>query len=35
VRELGKTAVFVTHDLHEATLLGSKIALMEKGRVVF
>ena len=35
VRELGKTAVFVTHDLGEAMLLGSKIALMEKGRVVF
>jgi osmoprotectant transport system ATP-binding protein len=35
VRELGKTAVFVTHDLHEAMLLGSQIALMEKGKVVF
>ena len=35
VREMGKTAVFVTHDLHEATLLGSRIALMEKGRIVF
>jgi len=35
VRELGKTAVFVTHDLREAMLLGSKIALLEKGRVVF
>ena len=34
VRDLGKTAVFVTHDLHEAMLLGSRIALMEKGRVV-
>ena len=34
VRELGKTAIFVTHDLHEAMLLGSRIALMEKGRVV-
>lgn len=34
VRELGKTAVFVTHDLHEAMLLGSRIALMEKGRIV-
>lgn len=33
VRELGKTAVFVTHDLHEAMLLGSRIALMEKGRI--
>jgi len=35
VRDLGKTAVFVTHDLHEAMLLGSRIALMEKGRIVF
>jgi len=35
VREMGKTAVFVTHDLHEAKLLGSRIALMEKGRIVF
>ena len=35
VRELGKTAVFVTHDLHEAMMLGSRIALMEKGRIVF
>ena len=34
VRELGKTAIFVTHDLHEAMLLGSQIALMEKGRIV-
>jgi osmoprotectant transport system ATP-binding protein len=35
VRSLSKTAVFVTHDLHEATLLGTRIALMEKGRIVF
>src|SRR6185369_10134245 len=34
VRDLGKTAVFVTHDLHEAMLLGSRIALMDKGKVV-
>jgi osmoprotectant transport system ATP-binding protein len=34
VRELGKTAVFVTHDLHEAMMLGSRIALMDKGRIV-
>ncbi len=33
-RELGKTAVFVTHDLREALLLGSRIALMEKGAIV-
>jgi len=31
VHDLGKTAVFVTHDLHEAMLLGSRIALMDKG----
>lgn len=35
VRSLGKTAVFVTHDLHEASFLASRIALMEKGRLVF
>ncbi len=35
VLEMGKTAIFVTHDLHEAKLLGSRIALMEKGRIVF
>jgi osmoprotectant transport system ATP-binding protein len=34
VRELGKTAVFVTHDLNEAMLLGNRIVLMDKGRVV-
>ena len=34
VRELGKTAVFVTHDLHEAFVLGTRIALMDKGRIV-
>lgn len=35
VRDLGKTAVFVTHDLHEAMTLGSRIALMETGEIVF
>jgi osmoprotectant transport system ATP-binding protein len=34
VRELGKTAVFVTHDLHEALILGTRIALMDKGKIV-
>jgi len=33
VRDLGKTAVFVTHDLHEAMLLGSRISLLDKGKV--
>jgi osmoprotectant transport system ATP-binding protein len=31
---LGKTVVFVTHDLREALLLGSRIALMEAGQLV-
>lgn len=35
VRALQKTAVFVTHDLHEAMLLASRIALMKQGRIVF
>ncbi len=34
VKELNKTAVFVTHDLREAILLGSRIALMDKGKIV-
>lgn len=34
VRELGKTAVLVTHDLHEAMLLGTRIALMDKGKIL-
>ena len=34
VETLNKTAVFVTHDLREAMLLGSRIALMEKGKIV-
>ncbi len=34
VKELNKTAVFVTHDLREAMLLGSRIVLMEKGKIV-
>lgn len=35
VRDLGKTAVFVTHDLHEARILATRIALMDAGRIVF
>ena len=31
---LGKTVVFVTHDVREALLLGSRIALMDKGKIV-
>jgi osmoprotectant transport system ATP-binding protein len=33
-QRLNKTVVFVTHDLREALLLGSRIALMEAGRLV-
>jgi osmoprotectant transport system ATP-binding protein len=33
-RRLEKTVVLVTHDLHEALRLGSRIALMENGRIV-
>lgn len=35
VRDLGKTAVFVTHDLHEALLLATRIVLIEQGKIVF
>src|SRR5215203_6772328 len=35
VRELGKTAVFVTHDLNEARILATRIGLMDAGRIVF
>ena len=33
-QRLGKTIVFVTHDLREALLLASRIILLESGRVV-
>lgn len=33
-KRLQKTVVFVTHDLREALLLGTRIALMEGGRLV-
>jgi osmoprotectant transport system ATP-binding protein len=33
-RRLGKTIVFVTHDLREALHLASRIVLLEAGRVV-
>ncbi|TDX75987.1 glycine betaine/proline transport system ATP-binding protein [Rathayibacter sp. PhB151] len=32
--ELGKTIVFITHDLNEAMLLGDRIAVMRDGRIV-
>ncbi len=31
---LGKTIVFVTHDVAEALLLGDRVALMEQGRMI-
>jgi osmoprotectant transport system ATP-binding protein len=31
---LSKTAIFVTHDVREALLLGSRIALMDAGKIV-
>jgi osmoprotectant transport system ATP-binding protein len=33
-RRLGKTIVFVTHDIREALLLASRIVLLETGRIV-
>lgn len=32
-RELGKTVVFVTHDLFEAVLLGDRVGVMRAGRL--
>ncbi|WP_347757579.1 glycine betaine/L-proline ABC transporter ATP-binding protein [Agrococcus sp. ProA11] len=32
--ELGKTIVFITHDLNEAMFLGDRIAVMRDGRIV-
>lgn len=33
-RDSGKTIVFVTHDMNEALMLASRIAVMDQGRVV-
>jgi osmoprotectant transport system ATP-binding protein len=33
-RNLGKTILFVTHDLREAMLLGSRIVLLQSGKIV-
>ena len=34
-RRLGKTMIFVTHDLREALLLADRVALLERGRLAF
>ena len=33
-RQFQKTSIFVTHDVREALMLGSRIALMDKGHIV-
>lgn len=33
-RDLGKTIVFITHDLNEAMFIGDRIAVMRDGRIV-
>src|SRR5215207_8638617 len=33
-RRLSKTVIFVTHDVREALLLGTRVALMKAGRIV-
>ncbi|NLT30029.1 MAG: betaine/proline/choline family ABC transporter ATP-binding protein [Propionibacterium sp.] len=33
-KELGKTIVFITHDLNEAMRLGHRVAVMRQGRIV-
>ncbi|MCZ4519336.1 glycine betaine/L-proline ABC transporter ATP-binding protein [Rhodococcus ruber] len=33
-REVGKTIIFITHDLNEALRLGDRIAVMHEGRLV-
>ena len=33
-RRLGKTAILVTHDVREALLLGTRIGLMHRGRIL-
>jgi glycine betaine/proline transport system ATP-binding protein len=33
-RQLGKTTLFVTHDMDEAIRIGSRVAIMKDGRVV-
>ena len=33
-RELGVTSIVVTHDLHSALAIGSRIAMLHEGRIV-
>lgn len=33
-RELKKTIIFVTHDIHEAMKMGDRVAIMKQGRLV-
>jgi osmoprotectant transport system ATP-binding protein len=33
-KNLNKAVLFVTHDLHEALLLGTRIALLDDGRLI-
>jgi glycine betaine/proline transport system ATP-binding protein len=33
-RKMRKTIIFITHDLHEALILGDRIAIMKEGRFV-
>jgi osmoprotectant transport system ATP-binding protein len=35
VDKLGKTVVFVTHDVREALALGDRIVLLERGQICF
>ena len=34
MKERQTTAIYVTHDLREAAVLGDRIAIMEEGRIV-
>jgi osmoprotectant transport system ATP-binding protein len=34
MKRLGKTSIFVTHDVREALMLGTRIGLMQAGRLV-